>query len=101
MYNGSRAIIVVVQRTEAMRIERKLLASETEDFKIENTSVRIRAIFNINGSSSIQNRDLTTTVNAVVAVEASSWKKLLGTDELRRSNSTRSSCLNDDWPHSV
>lgn len=101
MYNGSRAIIVVVQRTEAMGIERKLLASETKDFKIENASVRIRVIFDINGSSSIQNRDLTTTVNAVVAVEASSWKKLLGTDELRRSNSIRSSCLNDDWPHSV
>lgn len=101
MYNGSRAIIVVVQRTEAMGIERKLLASETKDFKIENASVRIRVIFDINGSSSIQNRDLTTTVNAVVAVEASSWKKLLGTDELRRFNSIRSSCLNDDWPHSV
>ena len=84
-----------------MGIERKLLASETEDSKIENTSVRIRVTFDIDGSSSIQNRDLTTTVNVVVAVDASSWKKLLGTDELQRSNSIRSSCLNDDWPHSV
>lgn len=84
-----------------MGIERKLLAGETEDLKIENTSVRTRVIFNIDGSYSIQNRDSTTTVNVVVAVEASSWKKLLGTDELQRSNSIRSLCSNDDWPHSV
>lgn len=33
MYNGSRAIIVVAQRTEAMGIERKLLASENGRFQ--------------------------------------------------------------------